>query len=93
MLSAQPRLFYNYIMKTVTIEELDPKTGQWLREASRHDQVTVTDRGKPIVTVQPAPAITRGMRVLLPDFKAIMNKPVGGTDSTEIIAEDRDDRL
>jgi antitoxin (DNA-binding transcriptional repressor) of toxin-antitoxin stability system len=80
-------------MKTVTIEELDPKTGQWLREASRHDQVTVTDDGKPIVTVYPAPAMAKGTRVILPEFRAIMNKPVGGTDTTQIIAEDREDRL
>jgi prevent-host-death family protein len=80
-------------MKTVTIEELDPKTGQWLREVSRHDYITVTDHGKPIVTLQPVPAAGGGTRVLLPEFKAIMNKPIGGTDSSEIIAEDREDRL
>jgi hypothetical protein len=29
-------------------------------------------------------------RVLLPGFARLMNRPIGGTDSTQIISEDRD---
>jgi prevent-host-death family protein len=80
-------------MKAVTIEELDPKTGQWLREVSQHEQVTVTDHGKPILILHSTPMPPRGARVLLPEFKAIMNKPIGGTDTTQMISEHREDRL
>lgn len=81
-------------MKTVSIEELDPKTGQWLCDASRHAYVTITDHGKPIVTLQSVPHSSgNGTRVLLPEFQAIMNKRIGGTDSTDIIGHDREDRL
>jgi antitoxin (DNA-binding transcriptional repressor) of toxin-antitoxin stability system len=81
-------------MKTVMIEELDPKTGQWLREASQHDQVMVMDQGKPIITLHGTqPTATKRMRQLLPEFAAIMNKPIGGADITRILAEDREDRL
>ena len=86
-------------MKTVTIEELDGKTGQWLRDAVHHEQVVVTDHGLPIVTVSPYPNPARPAngggfrnRVLLPEYEAIMNQPVAGTDSSEIISEDREDR-
>jgi len=88
-------------MKTVTIEELDDKTGQWLRQAVRHEQVIVTDHGRPIaeVSAYPGQGVTPGggrgfrNRALLPEYEAIMNRPVGGTDSTEIIGQDREDRL
>jgi antitoxin (DNA-binding transcriptional repressor) of toxin-antitoxin stability system len=87
-------------MKTMTIEELDEKTGRWLREAARQEQVIVTDHGRPLATVwrYPGPnqaAASGGFRnrVLLPQYEAIMNQPVGGTDSAEMISQDRGERL
>ena len=87
-------------MKTVTIEELDDKTGQWLREAAHHQQIIVTDHGRPIATVSsfprpasPAPSGGFRNRVLLPEYENTMNQPVAGTDSSEIISQDREDRL
>lgn len=87
-------------MKTVTIEELDRTTGLWLREAVHHERIVVTDRGQPIVTVSPYPSPTsppgRGgfrNRALLPEYERIMNLPVGGTDSSEILLQDREDRM
>jgi len=87
-------------MKTVMIEELDGKTGQWLREAVHDEEVVVTDHGRPIVTVSPyrtaSQLVSRGgfrNRVLLPEYEAIMNQPVGGTDSSDMISADREDRL
>ena len=85
-------------MKTILIEDLDPRTSEWLREASRHEQVVVTDHGTPIMTIKPVPSVARPAggfrnRVLLPEFEAMMNRPIGGTDSTDILSQDREDRL
>jgi antitoxin (DNA-binding transcriptional repressor) of toxin-antitoxin stability system len=62
--------------------------------------VIVTDQGRPIATVSPYPNPVRPVngggfrnRVLLPEYEAIMNQPVGGTDSSEIISQDREDRV
>jgi len=40
----------------VTLEQLDPSTGRWLREASAHDGIIVTDHGRPLLTISPARA-------------------------------------
>jgi antitoxin (DNA-binding transcriptional repressor) of toxin-antitoxin stability system len=87
-------------MKTMTIEELDEKTERWLREAARQEQVVVTDHGRPFATVSRYPGPGRPSasggfrnRVLLPQYEAIMNQPVGGVDSTEMISQDRGERL
>jgi antitoxin (DNA-binding transcriptional repressor) of toxin-antitoxin stability system len=87
-------------MKMMTIEELDEKTGRWLREAARQEQVVVTDHGQPFATVSrypgPEQPAARGgfrNRALLPQYEAIMNQPVGGTDSTEMISQDRGEGL
>ena len=87
-------------MKTVLLEELDPRMSEWLLETSRHEQVVVTDRGRPIVTITPMTPVaprTGGSlahRVLLPEFAAVMKGlGSGGTDSTEMISQDREDRL
>jgi antitoxin (DNA-binding transcriptional repressor) of toxin-antitoxin stability system len=85
-------------MKTILLEELDPRTSEWLREASRHEQVLVTAHGKAIMTVtitpEPAAAAKGGSlqgRVLSPAFRAVMNGlGAGGTDSAVAISEDRD---
>ena len=88
-------------MKTILLEELDPRTSEWLREASRYEQLIVTDHGTPImtVTITPPPDVP-GLggslqgRVLSPAFRAIMNGlGSGGTDSAIAMAEDRNREL
>lgn len=85
-------------MKTILLEELDPRTSEWLREASQHDRVIVTDHGTPImtVTITPEPVVAAASgslqrRALSPAFQAIM-KGLGsrGTDSAVAISEDRE---
>lgn len=82
-------------MKTVSIDALDEKTGQWLREAGQHEGFMVTDHGKPIVTIQPVQLKSRlrtrfSTRVVLPEYQALTGHLGGGTDATEIISKDRD---
>ena len=81
-------------MKTITIRELHHNTGQWVREAARFGEIHVTERGKTIAEIVPqAPAHEIpyfARRKLTPRLRAIMDKLQGGTDSTQIISEDRD---
>ena len=87
-------------MQTITIEELHTHTGEWISKAAEHDEITVTDGGKAVAVItQPRESrMTVPVenpwrhRVLLPEYEAIMNKPVGGTDSTDIVSEMRDGR-
>ena len=82
----------------IPIRELHARTGHFVRKAAADMRVIITDNGKPVAQLQPlsAPAAegtgrpTWKKRVLLPGFAAVMNQPVGGTDSTTIISEDRD---
>ncbi len=82
----------------IPIRELHARTGHFVRKAAANMRVVITDNGKPIAQIQPLGASAGGRpkrpkwkdRVLLPGYAAIMNKPVGGTDSTTIISEDRD---
>jgi len=82
----------------IPIRELHARTGHFVRKAAGNMRVIITDNGKPIAQLQPLGVDTDGNpkrqkwkdRVLLPGYAAIMNTPVGGTDSTQIISEDRD---
>lgn len=82
----------------IPIRELHARTGHFVRKAADNTRVIITDNGKPIAQLQPLGTDADGKpnrpkwkdRVLLPGYAAIMNKPVGGTDSTQIISEDRD---
>ena len=81
-------------MKTVSIRELHHNTGEWIRKAARFGEIHVTERGKTIAKIIPQappheiPYFAR--RKLSRRFRAIMDKLEGGTDSTQIISEDRD---
>jgi prevent-host-death family protein len=81
-------------MKTISIRELHERTGEWVRAAATHEQIVVTDSGKPVAVISPhrPPAKENKFknRKLLPGFAKLMNKSFGGTDSTQIISEDRD---
>jgi len=80
-------------MKTITIRELHQETGRWLRQASSGD-VYVTERGRLIAKIVPAAppsprpyfANPRYTRAFLRYRKSLR----GGTDTTEIIGQDRD---
>jgi antitoxin (DNA-binding transcriptional repressor) of toxin-antitoxin stability system len=83
-------------MKTITIRELHHNTGDWVRKAARFGEILVTERGKTIARILPqvptpeVPYFAR--RKLNPEFRRIMHRLRGGTDSTQIISEDRDAR-
>ena len=38
-------------MKTISIRELHEKTGEWVRAAAAHEQIIVTDSGKPVAVL------------------------------------------
>ncbi|MGH8100796.1 MAG: type II toxin-antitoxin system Phd/YefM family antitoxin [Chthoniobacterales bacterium] len=83
-------------MKTISIRELHYNTGEWVRKAARFGEILVTERGKTIARILPqaptpeVPYFSR--RKLSPAFRKIMHQLRGGTDSTQIISEDRDSR-
>lgn len=83
-------------MKRVSIRELHQDTGGWLRKAARTGGITVTDRGKPIARITPvdarSPANPFRSRVLRPGYARLAGKLRGGTDSTRLVSDDRDDR-
>ena len=85
-------------MQTITIEELHTHTSEWINKAAEHDEITVTDGGKAVAIIRtlvpqfktrPNPFLNRK---LLPGFAELQKRLVGGTDSTQIISEDRDGR-
>jgi prevent-host-death family protein len=86
-------------MKVITIRELHAKTGQWIRQASRHGQILVTDHGRTVAKIVPeadareTPFFAR--RKPSPAFQKLVKsgKLRGGMNSTPAISEDRDDRV
>jgi prevent-host-death family protein len=82
-------------MKTISIRELHERTGEWVRQAVRHEQIIVTDRGEPVAALSPysAPG-SRGnkfkQRRLLPGYARLRGKLSGGTDSTQVVSAGRD---
>jgi prevent-host-death family protein len=79
-------------MKTISIRELHLNTGEWVRQASRHKRVVITERGDPVATLIPfeqVHAATRfAARKLLPSFVKL--PALGRHDSSKFISEDRD---
>ena len=83
-------------MRTISIRELHDKTGAWIRRASEHGEILVTDRGRTVAKILPeagpkaTPYFSR--RMISPDFRKLMGRGRlrGGTDSTRIISEERD---
>jgi prevent-host-death family protein len=86
-------------MKTVTIRELHTKTGELVRDASRHGEIWVTDNGRVVARIlpqaEPAEVPYFARRKLSPGFKKLdeSGKTGRGTDSTVAISEDREDRV
>jgi antitoxin (DNA-binding transcriptional repressor) of toxin-antitoxin stability system len=83
-------------MKTISIRELHEKTGKWIRLATEHGEILVTERGKTLAKIMPesdregAPYFSN--RKISPAFRRLQarGKLQGGTDSTQTISEDRD---
>ena len=87
-------------MKTVTIRELHTRTGALVRDAFRHGEIRVTDHGRVVAKIVPAtepteaPYFTR-RKYLSARMKSLIESGRlgrGGTDSTNAISEDREDR-
>ena len=79
-------------MKTISIRELHTRTGHYVRRAAK-EPITVTDRGETIARLVPiteSTGLTFAQRRLRPGFKRFLATPLGGTDSTQMISEDRD---
>jgi len=83
-------------MKTVSIKELHEKTGEWLRRVRVEGEVIVTDRGTPIARMLPPARETQASpfakRKLLRGVARLIERPLGGPESAEVIATMRDDR-
>jgi len=81
-------------MKTISIRQLHDETGRWVRRAAALGGLQVTERGKIVARIVPAPATSPvpyfARRKLLPAFKAA--KLSGGADSTAGISTERDER-
>lgn len=82
----------------IPIRELHARTGHFVRKAAENMRVVITDNGKPIAQIQPLTAAEGSLskplkwknRRLVPGYAELMNKRLGGTNSTQIISEDRD---
>ena len=85
-------------MKTITIRELHTRTGALVRQASRHGEIRITDRGRVVAKIVPeaeAPQIPYfARRKPSAAFKRLdeSGKTGRGTDSTTGISQDREDR-
>jgi prevent-host-death family protein len=85
-------------MKRVTLRELHENTGTLVREAVRLGGLVVTDRGRPIARIEPADRrpVDKPFkrRRILPGYQELLDAGAlaGGTDSTQIVREDRDGR-
>ncbi len=81
-------------MKRVSIRQLHEKTGQWVRLAKMHEQIIITERGRPVAALAPVRTPAKGNRFearkLLPAYKKLRGKLSGGTDSGTILSEERD---
>lgn len=80
-------------MKTISIRELHEKTGEWVRLAEAHEQIIITERGRPVAALAPFRTVAKANRFrgrkLLPAYKKLSGKLSGGTDSGTILSEER----
>ena len=80
-------------MKSISIRELHAATGKWVRRAAA-GEVLVTERGRLVAKIVPAAPVPAepyfARRKFTRAFLARRRHFRGGTDSTQIISEDRD---
>lgn len=78
-------------MSTITLRELHEHTDEWVL---KNEEVQILSDGEVVATLVPEPRYPKGVtwanRKLLPGFEEVSRKMSGGTDSTQIISEDRD---
>jgi prevent-host-death family protein len=83
-------------MKTISIKELHEQTGHWLRRVRVDGEIIVTERGTPVARMVPPARPAAGnsftRRKLMPGIAKLMQRPIGGPDSAEVIASMRDGR-
>ena len=85
-------------MKTVSIRELHHRTGELVRDAFRHGEIRVTDRGRVVARIlpqaEPAEVPYFARRRPSAAFRKLDNsgRTGRGTDSTTAISEAREDR-
>lgn len=85
-------------MKQVSLRQLHEKTGTLVRNARRLGGLIVTDRGAPIARIEPiesraAPNPFRTRNVLPAYDRLLRSGRLGrGTDSTQMVSDDRDER-
>ena len=83
-------------MKKISIRDLHEKTGEYVRSAAEADEIYVTDRGRTVAKIVPQQELPEvpyfARRRLTPGFRKLMKsgKLRGGTDSTQIVSEERD---
>ena len=81
-------------MKTISIRELHERTCAWVRKAVELGAITVTDRGKPLVRLEALssakPVNPFRERRLRPGYARLRGTLGRGTDSTEIVSDDRE---
>ena len=86
-------------MKTVSIRELHARTGELVRGASRHGHILVTDHGRTIAKIVPeadgtgVPYFARRKASAAFAKLDASGKTGRGTDITQLISEDREDRV
>lgn len=83
-------------MTTISIKELHGRTCHWLRRVGEKHEVIVTEHGRPIARLLPVIALQKAKpllrRRLLPGVARLIQRPLGGPSSTEIISDARDGR-
>jgi antitoxin (DNA-binding transcriptional repressor) of toxin-antitoxin stability system len=80
----------------IPVRELHARTGHYVRKAVRQ-RIIITDRGKPVAELHPFGSASAGAagsgwsdRLADPAFTGIVNEPAEGTDSSIMVAEERD---
>lgn len=83
-------------MKTISIKQLHDKTGHWLRRVKVEGEVVVTERGDPVARMVPPAKLPAdnpfANRKLLRGVARLIERPIGGPDSTTIVSRMRDGR-
>jgi antitoxin (DNA-binding transcriptional repressor) of toxin-antitoxin stability system len=83
-------------MKKISIRELHEATGRWVRRASSAE-VYVTERGRVLAKIVPASPLPAKPFFASPKFtRAFLAQRKylrGGTDSTDLLSEDRDRQI
>ncbi|HEY1770997.1 MAG TPA: type II toxin-antitoxin system prevent-host-death family antitoxin [Chthoniobacterales bacterium] len=81
-------------MKTISIRELHEKTGQWVRQAGAHEQIVITERGRPVAALAPYRLPEHRDRFrdrrVLPAYRKLRGKLARGAESTALLSADRD---